>query len=131
MSSEGCAAQCPSSQVHYYSPLQKVMDVWRTFFVVLTCRVGSESPLQTIMAVWCASNLKKSAPDGLYYLQLATSPDQNTQQNSLQRVGLGLPLGNNGTSRPDFQASPRLFKKKTMSPKETGRRLLGNPGIVI
>jgi hypothetical protein len=29
------------------------------FFLVLTCRVGCESPLQTIMAVWCASNLKK------------------------------------------------------------------------
>jgi hypothetical protein len=39
------------------------------------------------MAVWHASNLKKSAPNGHYYLQKAITPNQITQQNSLQAAG--------------------------------------------
>jgi hypothetical protein len=31
--------------------------------------------------------LKKSVPNGQYYLQRAVTPDQITQQNSLQRAG--------------------------------------------
>ena len=48
---------------------------------------------------------------GHYYLQRAVTPDQITQQNSLQRAGA--PKGRKGTLRPDFQANtrPRIFFK--------------------
>ncbi len=48
--------------------------------------VVCDTPLLTIMAVWRASNFKNSAPKGHYYLQRAVTPDQITQQNSLQRA---------------------------------------------
>ncbi len=37
--------------------------------------VGLEILLQIVMAVWHTSNLKKSAPNGLYYLQRLVTPD--------------------------------------------------------
>jgi hypothetical protein len=42
--------------------------------------------LQTILAVWRASNNKKSAPNGHYNPQQAATPDQITQQDSLQKT---------------------------------------------
>ncbi len=50
---------------------------------------GRDSPRQRVMAVWCASNLKKSAPNGHYYLQRA------------------VPKYSKGTLRPDFQVNTR------------------------
>jgi hypothetical protein len=49
--------------------------------------VGYNSPLQEVMAVWRASNLEKIASNGHYYMQRAATPDQITQQNSLQGAG--------------------------------------------
>ncbi len=46
-----------------------------------------ESPLQTLMAVWRASTLKRCTKQPLLYLQWAATPDQITQQNSLHRAG--------------------------------------------
>jgi hypothetical protein len=88
------------------SPLQIVMAVCRTFFLIWpcwTCWVGCCSPLLTIMAVCNASNFKRSVLNSHYYLQQAVTPDQITQQNSLQRA---LKAG-----KALFQANtrPRIF----------------------
>ncbi len=62
--------------------------------------VGCDSPLQIVMAVWSPFCLNSnflgwawqhsadnnSAPKSHYYLQKAVTPDQITQQNSLQRA---------------------------------------------
>jgi hypothetical protein len=64
--------------------------------------VGSDSPLQIVMAVWRPFCLNSNflgrvrqpsaadnngAPKGHFYLQRAVTPNQITQQNSLQRAG--------------------------------------------
>ena len=69
------------------SPLQIVMAVWRPFFEFGCSQRGCDSPLQIVMAVWRPSNKKKRAPNSHYYLQRAVTPNQITQQNSLQRAG--------------------------------------------
>ncbi len=62
---------------------------------------GCDSPLQVVMAVWRPFCLNSNflgrlwqssadnigAPKGQYYLQRAVTPNQITQQNSLQRAG--------------------------------------------
>jgi hypothetical protein len=73
MSSEGC--------VWVQQPNADKMVIWRTFFGILTCWVRCRSLLQTIMAVWHASNSNG------HFLQRAATPNQITQQNSLQRAG--------------------------------------------
>jgi hypothetical protein len=62
-------------------------------------------------------------PNGHYYLQAAT-PDQITQQDSLQRALMAVKALNCLISRQIVA----IFKNP-MS-QETGRRLEGNPGIV-
>ncbi len=42
--------------------------------------VGCDSPLQIEMSVWHATNLKKSAQNRHYYLQLAVTPYQISQE---------------------------------------------------
>jgi hypothetical protein len=75
------------------------MEVWFTFFEFeLDGPVGR--PLLTIMAIWCALNVKKGSPNDHFYLYWAVTSDQITQQNSLQRAGG--PKGSTGTLRPDF-----------------------------
>jgi hypothetical protein len=68
-----------------------------------------------VMAVWRSYN-KKNAPNGHYHLNRAVTPDQITQQNSLQRAGgpyralktlLGL------ISRPIFDLG--FFKKANVT----------------
>ncbi len=66
----GNAAQCPSIRVWQSSADRIVMAVWHTFFKIWTSWVGCDSPLLTNMSVWHASNLKKSAPNGHYYMQI-------------------------------------------------------------
>ncbi len=83
MSSEGCAA---------HPVRQNICCRLKWLFGALFFKfehAGSEcgSPLQTIMAVWHALNFEKSVPNGHYYLHRASTPDQITQQNSLQRAG--------------------------------------------
>ncbi len=89
---------------------------------------GCDSPQQIVMAVWrpgvTADNT--GALNSHYYLSHPTR--------SLSTIvcrGQERPKGSKGTLRPDFQANtrPRILKKP-MSPKDTGRQLQGNPGIV-
>jgi hypothetical protein len=63
--------------------------------------VGCDSPLLIVMVVWHPFGLNSNflgrvlqpsadnngAPKGHYYLQRAVTPNQITQQNSLQRAG--------------------------------------------
>jgi hypothetical protein len=42
---------------------------------------GCDSPLQIVIGDWRASNLRKSASNGHYYMQRAVTPDQIIQQN--------------------------------------------------
>ncbi len=81
MSPEGCAAH----PVVCNSLLQIVLAVWR---IILNWNWnllgGLREPSAGYMAVWYAS---KKAPNNHHYLQRAATPDQITQQNSLQRAG--------------------------------------------
>ncbi len=71
--SEGNAAH----PVRCGSSLQIVMAVWRPFCLISNFLGGVQQPY--------ADN--NGAPKGHYYLQRAVTPDQITQQNSLQRAG--------------------------------------------
>ncbi len=101
------------------SALQIEMTVWRPF-CLSTNFLGR---------VWQPSDDNNGAPKSQYYLQRAVTPDQITQQNSLQRAGAekaekalwGL------ISRPILDLG---FFLKSMSPQDKGRQLWGYPGIV-
>jgi hypothetical protein len=83
MFSEGTAAHPAGCD----TPLQIEMEVWRMFFFLIFL-IGCDSPLLTIVAVWRTSNyFKKSVPNGHDHLKRVITPDQITQQNSLQRAG--------------------------------------------
>jgi hypothetical protein len=82
--------------------------------------VGCGSQLQTIMAVWRASNKKKSQTAISIFGGLP--PLTITPSRIVFRVQEG-PKSSKGTLRPDFQANtwPRLFFKKPMSHKKQER----------
>ncbi len=83
MCSQRAALPIQSSTV--LSPVKIKMAIWRISFN-LTCCVGCWSSLLAIMAVACFKS-KKNAPNGHSNLQRTATPDQITQQNSLQRAG--------------------------------------------
>jgi hypothetical protein len=83
MFSEGNATQavrCDRPLADSNGNLAHLVKMW-------TCWVPCGSLLLTIIAVWRSSKFKKYAPYRHYYLQRAVTPDQITQQNSLQRAG--------------------------------------------
>jgi hypothetical protein len=82
MFSEGNAAHPVGSD----SPLQIVIAVWRTF---LYLNLLGQVSLPSADNNGCLARFKleKSAPNGHYYLQRAVTPNQITKQNSLQRSG--------------------------------------------
>jgi hypothetical protein len=71
------------------------------------------------MAVCCASNLKRSAPNGHHYLQWAVTPAR-----SLSRI---FPKGRRALKAVKMTFA--LFSKSQLS-QETGKRLKRNPGII-
>ncbi len=83
VSRESCAVH-PDK---YIRPLQIVLAVLRTFFYFELA--GSDVGAFCRLYIWRLArfNFKKSAPNDHYYLQRAATPEQITQQNSLQKAG--------------------------------------------
>jgi hypothetical protein len=89
------SAVCDVYPVSCNSPLQMKMDIWLTFF-----EFELAGPLQTIMAVWRGSNLKKVRQTAITFSSYPTR--------SLSRTvcrGKEGPKGSKSILRPDIQAN--------------------------
>jgi hypothetical protein len=80
MSSPGCAA----NPVGYNSSLQIKMAIWRDV-LNLNLQYQVWEPAPDYNGCFARFKCLKSMPNGHYFLQRAATPDQITQQNSLQR----------------------------------------------